>query len=226
MTTPIVLNMKQGTPEWFEARRGVITGTRAQQLLEVTKTGKPTAAREDAITEMAMEMLGAEFREPVTGHALRRGHEMEIEAREAYGFQRNIDIQECGFLLHGKHSFYGCSPDGLVGDDGGVEFKSPLSVKKHVGYLLNPRSLFDEYEFQVTHCLYVSGRKWWDIVSYDPCNASGLALAEYRLKASDVDWVDYEAKLRSAYLDIEEMADKLREIRDAGITINTKQKAA
>ena len=42
MTAPIMLNMEQGTPEWFEARRGVITATRAQQLLAVTRAGKPT----------------------------------------------------------------------------------------------------------------------------------------------------------------------------------------
>lgn len=213
-----IIDCEQGSDEWFEARRGVISGTKAGQLLSTLKSGNYTAAREDAICELAMQRLSAEFRDPATGAAIRRGHEIETEARMYYEFETMETVQEVGFILHEKHDLFGCSPDGLIGDSGGVEFKAPASVKKHVAYLRDPQVLLSEYEFQVKQCLYVTGREWWDIASYDPCNKGRLAMVKKRLWAKDVDWEAYELDLKKADNEIEDLVAELRKILDGETT--------
>jgi hypothetical protein len=53
----------------------------------------------------------------------------------------------------------------LVGEDGGLEIKCP-SAAVHVGYLLDG---FDEkYYCQIQGGLWITGRRWWDAVSYCP----------------------------------------------------------
>ena len=75
-------------------------------------------------------------------------------------------MQRVGFILT-DDGRVGCSPDGLVGEDGGLELKCP-SPAKHVSYLLDEQELVDEYTHQVQGCLYVTGRAWWDLMSYYP----------------------------------------------------------
>ena len=61
-----------------------------------------------------------------------------------------------------------CTPDGYVGSDGLVEVKSPFTTKVHMGYLLDSDSLRDQYNDQCQFQLMLTGRKWCDLVSYDP----------------------------------------------------------
>ena len=61
-----------------------------------------------------------------------------------------------------------CTPDGYVGEDGLVEVKCPFTTKVHMGYLLEPDSLRDQYYDQCQFQLMLTGRDWCDLVSYDP----------------------------------------------------------
>ena len=58
----------------------------------------------------------------------------------------------------------GVSPDGLVGADGGLEIKCP-APSTHVKYLRDGK-LPVAYKQQVMGCLWITGRSWWDFVSY------------------------------------------------------------
>ena len=60
-----------------------------------------------------------------------------------------------------------CSPDGLIDHHGGLEIKCP-ELHTHVGYMLNPQQLVKDYYQQLQGSLYVTGRVWWDIMSYYP----------------------------------------------------------
>jgi hypothetical protein len=74
-------------------------------------------------------------------------------------------VEQVG-LCYSDDKKFACSPDGLVGEDGGLEIKCPL-VATHIGYLLNGE-LPSDYFQQVQGCLFVTGRKWWDFMSYSP----------------------------------------------------------
>jgi len=153
--------MEQGTPEWLQARLGIPTSSCFHRIL-TAKTLKLSAQATTYMHELLAEWF---LREPVSDiHSgwMERGSEQEQQAREWYEFDHNCDVEQVGFITNDE-GFVGCSPDGLVGDDGGVEFKVP-SAKKHVGYLLGEPN---PYLLQIQGCLWITGREWWDFVSYN-----------------------------------------------------------
>lgn len=212
---PRIIDVEQGSPEWFALRRGVITATRAQDLLgrgyskakggeRFTTTG---AKRADAIAEIAMERLDHSGKPQASGAAIRRGHDFEDEARDAYIFQTGRLVEQCGFAVHSDYDVFGCSPDGLIGADGMVQIKVPTSVRKHVEYLQTGFHAA-EYGWQLFHELFVMDRKWTDIVSYCPEASAGLQLAIQRLHAPR-SWDDYRKRLIREDCDIEDAAKTL-----------------
>ena len=66
----------------------------------------------------------------------------------------------------GEDKLVACSPDGLIGDNGGLEIKCP-SQGVHVEYLLSGK-MPTKYTLQVQGFLYVTGREWCDFMSYHP----------------------------------------------------------
>ena len=219
---PIILDVEQGSPEWFEHRRGVITATRAQALLERGRSntkagsgysGKFLKSRDDAVAEIAMERLDHSGKPQATGAALRRGHDFEQEAIDAYIFQSGQNVTACGFALYSEHEVFGCSPDGLVGENGMVQIKVPTSVSKHVSYLETGCHVA-EYGWQLFHELYVMDRQWTDIVSYCPEAGAGLQLAIQRLYAPK-SWDGYFSQLVRADCEIEDRVASLKLIQKA-----------
>ncbi len=102
---------------------------------------------------------------PVRNSEMQYGVDTEPEARRWYALERDTDVKQVGFCLSDDLRF-GCSPDGLVGEDGGLELKCPL-LKTHAEYL-DDGGLPLEYVPQVHGSLIVTGRKWWDFMSYAP----------------------------------------------------------
>jgi hypothetical protein len=162
------LDYVQGSEPWKMARVGIPTASMIDQIL-TPKTLKysDSAAkyRNRILTEW---IVGHPIDWSGSGDALwmERGVEMEAEARAYYNFQFDTEVQQVGFLVRDDGKFGG-SPDGLVGEDGGVEFKCP-SLHVMVGYVIAPETLEATYRGQVQSYLYISGRKWWDLVAYNP----------------------------------------------------------
>ena len=158
-----ILQADQGTQEWLEARLGRPSASQFCKL--VTTAGKPSASADDYISELIAERITGE-REPIyVNEWMQRGTELEPEARATYEFIHGVDVKEVGFILDDSGEF-GCSPDGLVGEDGGVEFKCP-APKNHIAWSRKGVCPSKHYA-QVQGCLYITGRKWWDFMSYHP----------------------------------------------------------
>lgn len=155
----------QNTDEWEYARLGLPTASRFDSLLTPKKMELSRAA-DGYITELLAEWaIGAPLDDASSGF-MQRGHDLEPEAARAYEFLRDCTAAEVGLCLSDDGRF-GASPDRLIGDDGLLEVKCP-AAKTHVGYLLNPGSLAADYRAQVQGQLWVTGRAWCDIVSYNP----------------------------------------------------------
>lgn len=154
-----IIDCAQGSPEWFEARLGVPT---ASMFATVMAKGKGLT-RATYMRKLAGEILTGEPMESYSNGAMERGRDMEAEARSAYAMIRDVDVREVGFIRnHGA----GASPDGLVGEDGGVEIKTKaphLLIECHERDDLPP-----EHRAQVQGSLWITGRKWWDFVAYWP----------------------------------------------------------
>ena len=158
----IRLDMPQGSPEWIAARCGIPTASQFHRIL-TAKTHKPSSAADDYINELIAESLLGASLDPYVSELMERGIEMQDQAHSYYEFQRDCTADLVGHCLTDDRRA-GCSPDALVGDSGGLEIKCP-TAKVHVSYM---RGTPDKYTMQVQGALWITGRKWWDFLSFHP----------------------------------------------------------
>lgn len=154
-----IFNCEQGSPEWFECRRGIPT---ASKFKDVLAKGQGLTRRKYLYT-LAGEILTGEPGESFSNEHMERGHAMEDDARQQYAFQRDVEPERVGFMRRGSA---GCSPDSLIGVDGLLEIKTKLP-HLHLEALESNR-LPPEHVAQVQGQLWISGRQWCDFVSYWP----------------------------------------------------------
>lgn len=155
---------EQGTPEWFECRRGIPTASEFATVLAKGRDGKsPSITRRTYMLKLIGEVLTGESAESYSNEHMERGKLMEAEARDLYALQLDGELEQVGFLRRGR---CGASPDSLVGADGLLEIKTKLPHLQ-LGVLLDG-VLPSEHVAQVQGQLWVSGRKWVDFVSYWP----------------------------------------------------------
>lgn len=170
-------DIPQGSPEWLQARAGIITASAIGQLI-TAKTAQP--ARNDAARGLYSTLIAERITgrvEPVyPNRAMARGTLLEPEGRRIYADTYG-PVDEIGFArLDTDTHTIGASPDGLIGTDGGLEIKSP-SAKVHVQTVIHDEvPLWNRAQVQAS--LYVTGRAWWKFVSYYPGEPLYTALVE------------------------------------------------
>jgi len=112
---------------------------------------------------------------------MERGVMDEPVARKVYS-DHFAPVREVGLVVRDDWGFsIGCSPDGLVGDDGLIEIKSRRAAN-HLGSILADE-IPAENMAQIQCGLLVTGRSWCDYVSF----SGGMALWPKRI-FPDPDW--------------------------------------
>lgn len=160
-------NVEQGSQAWLDLHIGVLTASRFHRLMtEKTRKASKGEAVHKLACEVAAEWMLGHTLDSGTSQFMQRGTALEKRAVDWYAFHRMVDVEPVGFITNDDESA-GCSPDGLVGTDGGVEIKVP-SPAKHVGYLTEPESLVDDYRAQCQGGMWITERVWWDLVSWHP----------------------------------------------------------
>ena len=162
----IVLTMEQGTPAWEQARIGLPTSSRFDEILTPAKLQYSKGSWKYRNQILAEWLMGYAIDWGGSSQFMERGTEMEPRAREWYEITRGVDVAQVGFVVR-DDGRVGCSPDGLVGDDGGTEIKCP-ALHTMIGYMEDPTSLAAAYRGQVQGSLWLTGRAWWDVIAYSP----------------------------------------------------------
>ena len=194
----------QGTSGWHEARCGKFTASNFQSLMARNKkTGEPLKAYSDLIWTVVTERITQKQDEGIDGIALRWGRDLEPFAREAYELETGNIVTESGFIVHPKYPHVGCSPDGLIGTDGGLELKCPKSSIVHLERFIS--GVPAEYMPQIQGCMMVTGRQFWDFASYDPRMPESHRLLIIRVKRDE----EFINKLELAIDDAENSARDL-----------------
>jgi predicted phage-related endonuclease len=158
---------EQGSQEWRQDRSGRWTASKFADLIAADKlTGKPLKCRADAIWNCVVERMTGEPVEGPGGFALQWGSDVEEFSREAFELATGKIVEQVGFIAHPKYAFAGASPDGLIGDDEGLELKCPRSSSVHLARFL--AGVPAEYMPQIQGCMWVTGRKKWYFASFDP----------------------------------------------------------
>lgn len=157
--------MEQRSPEWYEARRGIVTASTVAQLITAKTVAVASNDYSRSLTaQLVAERITGRVEPTYQNNDMLRGILDEAVARQAYA-EHHAPVDQCGFVIRAEHGWtLGWSPDGLVGDDGAIEVKCPRA-KEHVRTILA-----DEVPAQhVPQCqaaLLVSGREWIDYVSF------------------------------------------------------------
>lgn len=183
MTITYHSDLVQGSDEWHQARCGLLTASEIKLLLS-PKTLKPlnndkTRAH---IWELAAQRISNYVEPTYIGDDMLRGHADEILACELYA-KHFAPVIECGFITNDEWGFMlGCSPDGLVGDDGGLECKSRRQKFQVQTIVEHHRAgtIPDDFILQVQTCLLITGRQWWDFISY----SGGMPMRPIRVEAN------------------------------------------
>ena len=160
-----ILNLQQRSEEWFKARLGVITGSRASNVFRSNNL--------TLVDEMIAERMTQSVEESFTSKAMEHGVLFEPEALKSYNERTKNSAQEIGFCVHDKYDWLAISPDALIFRDniavGAVEIKCPSS-KKHIEYI-RQNKIQNEYKYQIFHYfIVIETLQFLDFCSYDPRN--------------------------------------------------------
>src|SRR5690606_11895332 len=101
-------NFEQGSQDWLLARCGRFTASRADKLMAKLRDGRPAASRAELRTILAIERLTGQPVETYQNEAMRRGAELEAEARDAYSFSTGTAVIEVGFITADALPNTGC----------------------------------------------------------------------------------------------------------------------
>ncbi len=201
--------MEQRTTEWHTARLGKVTASRVADVIAKTKTGYG-ASRANLMADLIVERLTGQPASTFTNAHMEWGTEQEPHARAAYSARTGELVEEVGFIDHPRIANSGASPDGLVGDDGLVEFKCPATAT-HLDTLL-AQTVPGKYIAQMQWQMACTGRAWCDFVSYDPRLPEHLRMFVKRVDR-DNDYIKtLEAEVTLFLSELEEKLSKLEEI--------------
>lgn len=199
--------MQQGTDEWKLARCGLVTASRIGDLMAKTKTGYG-ASRANYMAELLTERLTGRPVEQYINAAMVFGTEQEPAARVAYELSQSVMIEEVGFIPHPTIADTGASPDGLIGEDGLVELKSP-NTATHLDTLLS-ETVPDKYAKQMQWQMACTSRQWCDFVSFDPRLPVRMQLFIRRIPRDPAFIKEIESEVRKFLKELEEKLEKLR----------------
>lgn len=153
-------DIEQNTLEWLELRAGKFTASvDFQQLVTGKKVIYDKLIRKKASERITGRLVANEY----TNANMERGKELEDLAIKEFEGKTELEVGRVGFVEGDE--WYGCSPDGLIGKDAGVEVKCK-DIHTHLDCFLDG---YDKsYKWQIQGNLYVTERKHWFFVSYNP----------------------------------------------------------
>lgn len=169
MSALLISEYPQGTEEWLRARLGVITASRAHDLLPNarTKTFQYKEARKSYMYELIGEVCTG-YSEELNARALQWGKDNEDAAIAAYEFATGHEVEKIGLVYKDESKRCGASADFKIkGKNHGGENKCPITPKVHIDFVLGGE-IKPEYISQVQFGLWVTGWDAWDFTSYHP----------------------------------------------------------
>jgi putative phage-type endonuclease len=204
----IITDIEQGSEEWLSLRLGWITASRFKDVMSNGRSGAPSKTRLSYMYQLAAEALTGDRVESFSSEYMEWGTKTEPQACAMYEFDSGVSVDHPAFIKWNAVNKIGISPDGLVNDDGGIEIKCPKTTTQIETFLSG--KMPSCHKPQVQGSLWVTGREWWDFVSFDPRidgDASYMCVRQYR----DEKYIsELEEKCLSFEAELIEMINKLR----------------
>jgi hypothetical protein len=204
-----IIDVEQGTDEWRLARLGKVGASMVADATAKDRSGKGWGVtRAKLVARLAQERLTGQLSETYTNAAMQWGTDTEPQARSTYAFLAGADVQTVGIVLHPNIDGFQCSPDGLVGDDGLVQFKCPES-HTHMA-TLQGAPIDGGYVKQMQAEMACTGRRWCDFVSFDPRWPGEMQLHVRRVERDDDMIRQLDSDIAAFLLEVDETVSRLQ----------------
>ena len=204
-------NIEQQTPEWYEVKIGKVGASRLSDVMAEGKNGKPSATRANYMYELLTARLTGEYQQTYQSPEMLRGIELESEARRKYEIVTFNEVKKIGWIPHPEIDMCGCSPDGLVDDDGLIEIKCP-NTKTHLETVLHGK-IARSYMLQMQWQMECSGREWCDFVSYDPRLPENIQMCIIRVDKKQEVIDSIKTAVQAFLSELAELENKIRSLR-------------
>lgn len=203
-----IIDCKQGSTEWLMARAGIFTASEFDNLITpLWKAREGTGVETYIFRKLAERCMGIPLQNTANSFALEQGVILESEALPWYSFAHDTEVNRVGFVTS-DDGRCGCSPDGLIGEDGGIEIKCP-QPDTHLKYLLTG-GVPKDYLAQVHGSMFVTGRPWWQFLSYSRQFPPLLV----RVQRDDRIMAAIGAALADALVDFDEKFARISALKD------------
>lgn len=206
--------MEQNSPEWHAIRCGKTTASRIADLMAKPRV-QGEGMRANYCTQLAVERLTGRPMATYQNGIMEEAHEWEPKARAFYSFRTDNAVQQVAFVPHPTIEMAGCSPDGLVGKTGLVEFKCPIQNTHARAILRGGDGIDAKYIKQMQFQMACTGREWCDYVSYNDDMPEKLRGRIIRVKRDAAMIAEIEEAVRAFNLEVEAMCRALAEKIDA-----------
>lgn len=203
-------NEEQRSDEWYANRCGQLGASQISKALAKGKSGAESSTRRNLIAELVSMRLTGVAPEGFTSAAIQWGIDNEPIARSAYEVKHGVFVDQIGWVPHPSIEWTGCSPDGLIGDDGLTEIKCP-NTATHIDYLLSGK-VPSEYQLQMLWQMEVTDRKWCDFVSFDPRLPEDLQLFVIRYQREDERLIEVRDDVIKFLKEVKETIEKLNNL--------------
>jgi putative phage-type endonuclease len=195
----MIHNCQQGTDEWLKIRLGKFTASKAQAI---ATNGK---GLDTLVFEKAEEIITGQFKQGYKNADMERGNELESRARNLYELETGNVVNEVGFVELSE--YVGCSPDGLVGNDGLFETKCP-SFRVYYEFLTTG-VINTGYMWQMQMQMLVTDRKWCDYVVYNPVFKSQPIIIK-RVERDEKSINKLEVGLQTAQAKLKDILERIK----------------
>ena len=170
----------QNTDQWLLMRSGKATGSAIAKIMANYGKAFGDPAKKLAANIAVEQLTGKNISSNYSNDHMQRGHEQEPIARMLYEEIYFCDVANGGFFDNG---LTGCSPDGLVDDNGVIEIKSVIAS---VQYATLKRGTYDPaYKWQLNFNLKETGRDWIDYISFCQEFPDNRKLIVYRMNTDE-----------------------------------------
>jgi len=203
----IITDVEQGSPEWLQMRLGVITASKFKDVISSGRGSAPSKTRQSYMYQLAAETVTGQGQDFYSNEFMVWGTETEPEARTVYELKSGNKVNEVAFVKLDNLNV-GVSPDGLIGEDGGIEIKCPKTSTQIETFLSGKMPSY--HKAQVQGCMWVTGREWWDFVSYDPRIDGEASYFCQRIERDENYITDLSKKCVEFQNELEEIINKLK----------------
>lgn len=197
----------QGTDDWLEARRGVITASRAKDARDRDSKGKPSAKMLNYAMDTARERCGGKAAPVYQNAAMRMGSEEEQFAAIEYMARTGSALSEAFFITTDDRKF-GLSLDRWVNAEAAIEVKTMVSSATLFKAMVEGD--ISEYRDQCVFALWVLRLQWVDLCLWAPDLPNPLKVIRINRDEAEIQRLEddmvafdrlvcqYEASLRKA----------------------------